>query len=354
MRQTKEDISRAKEYDFYRTFESGLKHSFEQIIDTFEPVCSNITSDAQDKWGWGHSNCKNTSPLPIYANTSIIKYKLDLNNLTSAKANSLVNFIVQSFAPYCSLNKKTSSSLELFCPYTRNLQYDLGGGLVASAHTTGSDIDPNIVPSFTLTYRRLTSYGSGYEDQKFNGNFANVYAKRRNFTLEKFNTVRATLKKFYQQKLALEIENPPDTGLSSTSDEFVPWFWESFGDKKTDVWSKTCDLKGGDTCTNLDTSDIWRKNLNAGGLFWRRLKANLLSGETKYAIDGFGNEVRIYPILKQCTNNDITTCSVTSPPVPKIDYFNEYTPPYTTALFINTCKDKSVSALDYCRMYISY
>lgn len=355
LRESKENVHRAKEYDTYYTIESGIKTSFENVIDAFAPVCANISNDAQASWGWGHAQCNKTSPLPIYVATSKIRYQLNLNQLTAANRSMLVNEIVDAFSPYCTLDAQTNTTLDLFCPYVRNLQYDIAGGVNASAHTLGSDIDPRTAPSVVLTYRRVSTLGNiAPQDMTYRASLSDLWSKRNNFTLEKWNDIRTMLKQLYENRMTLELANSPTNGLNSTFDAFVPWFWEAFGNAANPSAYPVCALGGSTKCLNLNSSNHWRTAAPAPALIMRRLMTNLMSADPKYAVDGFGNMVRLYPIMSKCGVNDISTCLATAPALPQRDYYNLESPPWTSSLYLATCRNKKVAAPDYCRMLIAY
>ncbi len=341
------------EIDYKATFEEGMKSSFESILDTFEPICSSITSDAQSKWGWGSSQCDATSPFPTYLAPEKIRYRIEFSSLSAQNKKALENDIVGAYSPYCTLDSVTNTQIDLRCPNLNNLTYDLGGGAVASAHTVATDIDPTAVPVTTITIMRREGDGT-YSPQTHNISFLDVYEKRRQFSIEKMSAIQSVLKTYYNNQLSLEVANSPTTGLNSIDDEFVPWQWKSFGDNTSSVLGSICDTAGGNTCSNLNTDNIWRNSLSGDGLYMRRIVVNLLSGDFRLTTDGFGNQMTFYPFMSQCANNDITTCAVTAPPVPQKDYFNIMRPPYVSALYIDTFKDKTVVAPAYGRVYISY
>jgi len=341
------------EMDYKRTLESGMKSNLEQIIDIFEPICTNVNSDALSQWGWAHANCDLTSPFPTYLATEKLRYTIDFSSLSAQNSQSLQDFILSSLQPYCSLDSVTNSNMDLLCPNLSNLTYDLGLGSVASAHTLGSDINPLIVPVATVTLSRREGDGT-INPQTYTYSFQSIFEKRRQITVEKFNTVRNVLKTYYNNQLSIEVANAPSTGLNSIDDEFVPWAWKAFGDNTSDVLGSICDTAGGNTCSNLDTDNIWRTNLSGDGLYIRRLSTNLFSGDLRMATDGFGNQVTFYPMMSQCSNSDVTTCTTTAPPVPQQNYYNIARPPYVSLLYIDTFKNVSSSAPSYGRTYISY
>jgi len=353
LRSTKRDVLIQREIDFRAVFGDGIKKSFEEILDAYEPICSSITSDAQTKWGWGHSQCDGTSPFPTYLASEQIRYNLELSSLSASEKLRLEDAIVGAFSPYCSLSSVGANNIDLRCPTMTNLVYDLGSGSVAAAHTLGQDIDPSIIPKATMTISRKEGDGS-ITTVDTNIPLLDLYQKRRQFSLEKFNLIRNIAKTYYNNQLSLEVANAPSTGLNSIDDEFVWWGWKMFGDNTSDVLGSICNTGGTDICSNLNTNNIWRSSLSGNGLYMRRLSQNMLNGDTRMSVDGFGNQVVFYPMMSQCANNDISTCSTTAPPVPQKGYYNIMRPPYVSVLYIDSFKDKTVVAPSYGRAYISY
>lgn len=350
-----------REINFYRDFDNGLKTTFETITDTFEPYCSSITSGTQSSWGWGHSLCSATSPLPIFSSASTgdqIVYSIQWSTLSSSEQTALENSIVQMFNPYCKKVSKGAGNLVLRCGDLTGLTYNLGAGDVASAHTAGSDINPLIVPSFTLSYRQRNAKSDQVNIVTYNGTLVDLWQKRRNYSMEKFNTFSRTMKAFYNAKLLAETQNTAPNGLNTVDDEFVPWHWETLGSAPASVTSAICTLSGG-VCTNLTSPGIWRTTTPHRATIMTNVIANVAPTNNELATDGFGNMVRLLPVSSLCGVSDLSTCTDVSlpaaPPTPAIDYYaGTIRGPYATALFISTCKDTSVAQPSYCRKYIAY
>lgn len=340
------------EIDFRASFAEAMKSSFEQILDIYEPICSNITGDALNLWGWRHAQCSATSPLPVYVATGFIRYPINFGSLSAQNAAVLQNAIVGAYAPHCTFDSVTATTLTLRCPTLRNLTYNLGAGAVASGHVVNNDINPLTVPNVTMAFVRQEKTGL-LTNLTNNFTLLDVYEKRRQFSLEKINLVRNALKVFHNTQMSVEVANSPTTGLNSINDEFVPWYWKAFGDSTALALGSICNVAGV-TCANFNTNNIWRSTLSGNGLYFRRVVANLLGGDSRMTIDGFGNQITLYPELSQCANADITTCAVVAPPVPQNDYFNLMRPPFTSVLYINTFRDLTAVAPAYGRAYVSY
>lgn len=374
---TNENLRMNKERHFAYTFDKAMKTSAALIMDAYEPVCSTISGDAVANWGWGHSSCNKTSPFPAYNSTGTEKivYNLQLSNLSATASAALVSNIAQAYAPYCAVSSQTTTKLELRCANLRGLTYDIGGGPISAVQgtvdatgtmTANGDINPTLSPSYTITYNRVRENGNVTETSTYNGALSDFWVKRRNYSLEKLNKVSNYFKAFNYAVLTRELENTAPTGLNSTDDEFVPWFWEAFGDYVSPTASagnNNCTDVGG-TCTNLNTNNIWRSGNPSAALIWRRTVASLGQNDSSITIDGFGNEQRIIPIMSQCTAaagpNQLTTCTTTAPyngapAVPADSYFSGVSkPPYTSVIFSSTCANNAVAAPAYCRYLIAY
>ncbi|MDD4969839.1 MAG: type II secretion system protein [Paludibacter sp.] len=350
-----------KELNFYRDFDNGLKTTFESITDTFEPYCSSITTGTQASWGWGHSSCNATSPLPVFSSAGTgdqIIYSIQWSTLSAQEQTTLEQSIVQSYAPYCQEVSKGASSLTLRCGNLTGLTYDLGAGAVASAHTAGSDINPLVVPSFTISYRQQNARSNQVNIVTYNGTFADLWQKRRNYSLEKFNTFSRSMKAFFNAKLIRESQNTAPTGLNSVDDEFVPWHWEALGGTPASVSSAVCTDTAG-TCTNLTSPAIWQTTTPHRATVMKNVIANVSATNAAISLDGFGNMVRMLPISSLCTNTDLSVCTDTAlPSAPSVPADNYYAgaikPPYASVLFTASCKDTSVTRPNYCRNYIAY
>ncbi len=356
----KEENNVNRELAGFEIFQNAIKRNFITILNDFQPVCSNIPTDATSEWGWSHASCKNTSPFPVLDSTNggrKIKYNIDFNSLAIAKQNELKADLEKNFNGVCSLNSSSNSDIILDCPKITNLQYDTGAGFsTASPHTLGSDIDPSVVPMVRVTYDRVSEIGSFQTTDDLDFTLNDLYTYRRNITINKLDEIKTAMKAFHDGKLAVEFQTPPPGALHSMDDEMVPWFWQIFGDK-VDTRTTYCIDSGSGVCNNLDNNNYWRTSgLSYKGLYMRRIAQNLFSGDLSHSIDGFGNKIMLYPFAEQCTTNDLSTCSVTRPPVPQRDYYKlgAPKPPFTTVLYTKTSSLKNQQRLDYERIYFTY
>jgi len=348
------------ELNLYQNIDAAVKESFVNIIDTFEPVCSNIPSIASTRWGWGHNSCSTTSPLPVYSNAGgnrQIDYKIQFSSLSATAATSLENKIVGSYLGVCILNTRNNTQLLLDCPRILNVTYSTGGAFAATIHTLGTPLDPVNAPTIKITYDRISPIGTiaaGTPPPEYDFSLTDIYSLRTGYSLTKMNTLKSSLQRFYNAELGREFNNFPAAGLHSMDDEFVPWFWKVFGDDSALI-SSLCVVAGG-TCANLNSDNIWRSTFGAKGLM-KNVYDNLLASDSKYSVDGFGNQLNLYPFVSQCTGAgaDFTTCTTTVPPLPQDNYISgTVRPPYSSVLYVQGYGARGVTTPQHTKMYLSY
>jgi len=357
LKASKANYDRAKEIAFSKKFEYGLKNSFEQILNNLEPLCGLIENDSDTDWGWKKDYCSDTTPFPELLGKNKIVYYINFAVLPAGVGSKIKNAVSESFSPYCQEDTVNSNDtqLVLICSHLKNLEYEVAAGTVNNPKDKTDDyLDPSDAPVVKFTYERVY-IGGNKEDIDYSFNMSDVYAKRQEYSLDKFFDIKGALKDYYEKRLTLELLNTPPKGLHSTDDEYVPWFWLVFGDKSDPYTYPVCDRGGGDTCANLNTDDYWRSGNNISeGLIMRRLITHVLNGENRYAVDGFLNEVNLYPLLAQCNNTDIASCSINAPALPQKNYYNLADIPHTSVLFSENCSDISVAKPAYCRINIIY
>lgn len=362
-RSATDDMTVKQEYLNAYIFEKGIKLSLIGILDSFEGVCGNIPGDGQASfgWGWGSASCANTSPLPTAAGNTIV-YSVNFGSLSAAAATSLQNTIASSFAPMCTVNTTTATSMTLFCGSTfSDLKYDTSGGLVATYHTPGTDFNSLDTPVPVLSVTRKYAEGNAQETKTYRLSLADVLQQRNAYTTSKMENVGKVLKNLYNTKLTLETINTAPGGLNNVDDELSPWFWEGFGDDGALATTTVC-IKNAATgvCDNLNTNNIWRSTAG-DALLWRRLITGRLNGDYKYTVDGYGNALRIIPIISQCAGTNMALCTPSAPQVPSQPYSGaSVKPPYATLIYnrvtsggIN-CADTSTQAPSSCRYSIVY
>lgn len=361
-----DDAMVKQEYLNAYRFEAGLKNSMVAILDTFEPVCGNIGNDTvvSMAWGWGNAVCTGTSPLPVKSGNNIV-YSINFGSLPSAAAQAaLKNKIASSFAPMCKVASSNATSLSLFCGSNIvSFQYDTSAGLVNTFHTPGTNFNHLETPVPVLTLRRQYTQGDVTENKTYRLQLQDVFDMRTSYSTEKMQNVGKMLKNVYNLKLAQETSNTAPTGLNSIDDEYTPWFWVAFGDNAGLAGTTSCSKNTSTgVCDNLNTPNIWRSTVG-DSLLWRKLIAGYAGGDYKYTVDGFGNALRIYPMLSQCNGlTDLSLCSVTAPAVPREPYPISATvkPPYTTVIHSNLssgsidCKNLASQAPIGCRYPVVY
>lgn len=357
LRDSKSNYDRAIEKAFVNNFEYALKNSFESIVNILEPICGNIATDNQGEWGWAHASCQNSSPYPeLYAKNKLVYY-IDFASIPAAQGNKLENAIVGSYAPYCKKDQGASNNarLVLDCAHLKALNYDTAGGNVNNPKPAdGSSIDQADIPTVNFTYERIYIDGTK-EDRDYSFNMADVYQKRREYSLDKFSDIKGAMKDYYEKRMTMEVLNTPPTGLHSVDDEYVPWQWLVFGDGGDPYNYPLCDRAGGDTCQNLNNNNYWRSGTGIDrALIMRRIVTDLLNGENRYSVDGFMNKVMFYPFISQCGGSDLNSCAIDAPDLPQKDYYNRADIPYTSVLYTDNCADLTVAKPEYCRLNIVY
>ena len=343
--------------------ESGLNTSMIAILDTFEGVCGTVTdATASMAWGWGSSSCTGTSPLPTRSGNNLV-YSINFASLSAATATGLKNKISASYAPLCKMSGSTATTMTLFCGSTlNNFQYDTSGGLVNTYHTPGTNFNHLDTPVPVLTLKRVYLQGNLTETKVYRLNLQEVFQQRLAYSTEKMNNVGKLLKNLYNMKLAQETSNVSPAGLNSIDDEMIPWFWEAFGDQAGTAATTVCSKNvATGVCDNLNTNNIWRST-TSDAILWKRLIVGLAASDFKYTVDGFGNALRLYPMLSQCVGTNLAVCTVTVPSIPKEPYPISATlkPPYTTVIYSGlssggvNCADTSLQAPIGCRYPIVY
>ena len=347
---SKEDRRVFLELIFYQKIESSIKTTFIKILDSFEGPCSRITSDGTNRWGWGNAITRRTSPLPVYDATAggrKLRYSIQWASLTVSQRNSLENTIRSNFSAICKTDPVASpinaSGITLFCPKLTGLSYQTTGAFVARGHTLGSPINPQAAPTVRVSFERKTATGNVAPSiQIHDFTMVDIFQFRQNYSLNKFNRIRSALRTYHDAQLFAELQNPPASGLHSMDDEFVPWFWKAFGDNKNTVINTRC-IIAGNVCTNISNNNAFRSSLSGRGLYMRRLVANLLT-ESRFAVDGFNNQISIFPIASQCTNSNISLCTISAPTSPRNDYITVggITPPYSSILYLEGFTNKTL------------
>ncbi|MBD3822927.1 MAG: hypothetical protein IE916_00260 [Epsilonproteobacteria bacterium] len=360
MNSAKESRQAEAEFVDYDEMERGVKQSFVAILDAFEPICSDIPADTTLSWGWQHNDCKMTSPYPVYSdagNDRKITYSIQFNSLTAAEQGQLENTIIENYNGVCSRITKTATALELRCPKILDVLYSTGGAYTRTgAHVANTDIDPRLPPSVRINYDRRSTTGTFSAVSNYEFTMNNVFDYRRRFSHTKINRIKDTLKSFHETKLLTEFNAPPPGALHSMDDEFVPWFWEAFGDDAAQVTAANCAIAGG-SCTNLNTDNIWRTtDINRRALYWRRMVQNLFMGDTSVTVDGFGNGLFFVPFMSQCINNNIDSCVIVAPTLPQDNFITagNVRPPHTSVIYSSNFNLKDTAAPTDGRTYFTY
>lgn len=359
-----DDVTVKEEQLYAYRFEAGIKNSMVAILDTFEGVSGTITSDATTSlnWGWMNSSCSGTSLLPVASGKNIV-YSINFSALSATDAAALKNKIVSAYGSACSISSSTATSLTLSCGSSfNNLQYDSASGLVNQYHTVGTNFNFLDNPIPVLTLNRRYTQGSLQETKTYRISLSDVIQDRNAYTARKMQEIGKIMKTFYNTKLTIETLNTAPNGLGTADDELIPWHWELFADNSSTATTAACTKNvATGVCDNLNTNNIWRSNAS-DAILWRRIIVGHFAGNYKYTVDGFGNPLRILPMLSQCAGTNLTACTVSAPSVPTTPYPYSATvrPPYTTLIYSGVsgnginCADLSTQAPETCRYPIVF
>jgi len=354
----KEDRGYAEERAFNTIISNGINTSFLDIIEAFQGSASSFI-DSSANWGW--SLLKDTSAFPIYSTSNglpTLLFRLDEGLLSASKLAELQGKIASNFNGACTRvsDPQMNGNVALMCPKLRNLIYDVGGTSLTTPQNVGAVINPSLIPIVKVSF--LRDYPTNRKAptvETYTFNMSDVYLNRRNYSMRRITTIKTAMENFHNRAITKEIANSSTGGgLNSMDDIFVPWMWKIFGDNATKI--DTLCNKTGTSCSNLNTNEIWRNSVSNKGLLTRRVFTNLLGGDSSYAIDGFNNPIFILPFMSDCPTgtNDLTACPINVPSVPSDNYLTIGNPPFITAIYTPSFRDKTIDAPDYGRVYLSY
>lgn len=325
----------------YRVYvlERAIKTSFLDVVSVVERNCfPSSDSFSVLSWGYLHSSCGNTSPLPYLSSTSVLRYDVNLG-----LDPSLRNRIVGNFVGACVLQRTDNSTyLELFCPDLISLTYD-----GATRFHSLSNHFPTHPPSRVEVQIRRRGWTNPIT---YTLSLDDLFQERQRYSVQKMQELMEKLRSESQYLSNAEFNNPPPTGLPSGDDVLVPYFWKVFSNDYSNAKNTLCNTGGGNTCTNY-TSSVWRTGTVSQTLLLRRVVQNLMNGEVRYYTDGFGNAVSLVPFVSRCSSS-LSSCSVSSPPVPQRFYSPNPTPPYTSVLYNFWGRDTSNPAPLFDRYYV--
>lgn len=351
------------EQRFLQSFDTGLIKSFDEIIDTYQSALI-PTADTDTKWGWNKMNT--VSPFPSYVIKSGVPYlAFDLSNATigATKLQKLQRSIISNFRGACrdaTAKAGGGNILYLYCEDLQGLQYQTSTGTAARPVALGNPIDPSDVPVAVVTFAKRNGAGAVGGTDTYMVSYSSAYLKRQVESANRIGEMRAALESFTNATKLKEIANIENTdksgGLNNADDEFVGWHWKLFGDNMGLIQSTYCNKPvGGGICTNLNTANIWRSGTNiARGLISRRFVNNLMSGDTSYYMDAFGNGIYIYPTALQCTGTDFMACAINALTIPQDNYITIGNPPYTTVIYTEPFKNKATAGQPYGRAFVTY
>lgn len=353
MQSMNEDVNVARELAFYNKMENAIKEGFVIALDEAETMCTNGVADSASSWGWNHANCVGSSPFPVYSSTGgqrLLRWNFNFSTPEGTELKTALKGIMSGF---CTVSAETTTSIDFRCPKLLGIDYDMGGGFMPTAMLSGPRrIDPATPPTVRISFERINTLdktGTAVTAQ-YTFSMTDVYNRRKLRTLVKMDDFRKVLTNVHNTKLAIELGNPPPNGLHSIDDEMAPWFWLSFSTRQISAIPKCNAPK----CTN-DNAD-WR-NITGRAMPSNSVISTYLGSDSTYLVDGFGNEMYIYPKAGDCTGIDYMTCPLVTPPLPEADYAKKHptqVPPFTSTIFINGYGQKTTTAKPFCRTLITY
>jgi len=371
MKQDEERASTVNERKlFLQQTDIASRQTFLDIIEAYSPKLgaeNGVVKDTDTRWGWSKSN--GTSPFPISSTVSgitYLRYELQSGILSATAFADLRKKIANNYREVCSdLSARVGSvsSVYLYCPLFNGISYDVSSGAtgLVSPFVKGGTIDPEVIPTLRISYKKYDSLKSTFTIEEYRVPFTSEYLSRQNDTSRKMIDIRNVLETYANSTKLREIANVESIdgsgGLNNADDEFVGWHWKSFGDNRASMDATYCNKAvGGGQCTNLNTNNVWRSGLNIRkGLIARRVANNFFGGDMGNLVDGFGNAIYIHPTSSDCSAvANIYTCQINSLAIPQDNYITTGTPPYVTAIYIEPFGLKTRSSKPYGKTYIVY
>jgi len=350
-----------------RTMETGMKSSFIDILDAYEPAITASVADGSSNWGWA-VNFRRTSPLPvanIIGGIGYLDYRVEVGGISAPLRTNLISKIASNFRGACF--PKTAGvpagTVRLMCPRLKSLVYDVGTAIGSPVgHSLGTSLNSLNIPVVHIGYDKVNILKrlSRKTLSVYDFSMSEVYQARRNLSVRKIATIRGAMEVFVNATLTRELANPRNSdgsgGLNSMDDQFVPWGWKMFGNSTLQVRTSICNKASGNTtpCSNLSTNNIWRSGASAKGLYIRRVVNNFLSGDSGFFVDGFNNPIFIYPFANSCAGSDYFACGIIPPPVPTDNYLNIGRPPFVSVIYTPDFSSKNTIAEDFGRVLVGY
>ena len=372
-----------------------IEYNAKLILDAAMLECTNITTaTANDGWGWRSSLCQNTSPFPTYTiATNLLTYNIDTANFANT-----VNTIIANIGPYCSYGGQNATQVTFNCSNLAitGIQYQTtssgpGGtatpasntsadtvNIFATPHTNATNADFLNLLDFpsamfiqytetltntgaTISHYDMINATTNIPNKAYTQNFTDLYLDRMKKTRDNLLTLDAALRGFAISSMTSEFENVPPNGLASKDVFFVPWIWEVLA--ATQANSLTL-CNNATTCSAILSGAQWATAAQTTSFadVWLLITQNIMSSNLVYAIDAFGDPLRIIPISNGCTGN-VSACVPTTntPPAPQGTYLTALTtasftprPPYTSLIVSPLCTANGITYPDFCRWTVVY
>ncbi|MBF0559008.1 MAG: prepilin-type N-terminal cleavage/methylation domain-containing protein [Nitrospirae bacterium] len=370
---------------------TSIKNNAKLVMDASLAVCTSITTAyADDGWGWRHANCMNTSPFPVFdINGKVLTYNIDTANFSSA-----VNSIISNVAQYCRHTGQTATTVTFDCsalgisavqyktssnPTVNTVQNTVN--IFTTPHNNSTNADflnfldfPSAVyiqyntyisnSGQTVAHNDMINATSDAGDDAYKLDMTDLYLDRVKKTRDNVINLDAALRGYAIGVMTSEFENVPPNGLSSQDTFFVPWIWQVLASSQANSLTL---CNNATSCSSIITGTQWANaaQTNSFAQTWIWLTTNLLSSNTSYVADAFGNPLRIVVIANGCTG-DVSTCTAAGPsgsnppPGPQGSYLSTMVsasygprPPYSSLIVGPLCLSNAIYP-DFCRWTVVY
>ncbi len=377
---------------------NSVKSNAKLIMDAAGTVCTAITTAyANDGWGWRHALCQNTSPFPVYnITTNILTYRIDTANF-----GNTVNSILNNTGNYCPFVAETATTVTFNCSGLNitGIQYQTLMSGAANAATPGSNAAANTVDIFapphtnstnadflnfldfpsavfiqykevfsnvgsTISHYDMINAQTNVVNFAYKLDFTDLAFDRQKKTRDGLVNLTTALSTYASGTMVQEYENVAPNGLGNADTAFVPWVWQGLA---TTQAGSTVLCADSTTCSAIVSGTQWATAAQTSTFAkaWLLVTTNLLSSNTSYIADAFGNPLRIIVMANGCTG-DVSACTPAGPagsnPPPKAQgtYLTSMTtasytprPPYASLIVSPLCTGTS-SYPDFCRWSVVY
>ncbi|MEM1724825.1 MAG: hypothetical protein QXW71_03510 [Thermoplasmata archaeon] len=357
---------------------NGIKEMARKIIDYYRPICSQVTTNTDLRWGWLHPNCNNIIIFPILNNNTLTYTYNEL--ILGSRASDFKNEFISLFGKYCKLNFQTNQ-VQITCPDFIGFYYcvrddcNIKSNLSQSVHTAGTSYNyvTNVIKSLVIEFDELGLRGQIAvqrrvgNTQEYNKplfiDFSDFYYERNIKNMKIMLDIYNTLKKYEVIKRIGEIKQGFPNGLLETDDFYIPWVYQITASNKTNA-ETLCSVS---SCSNLQNNSFWNRNISNTNMYY--FLNNLISfylGDSSYLVDAYGNPLGLELLIDRtkCSklfspkdpSNPNNCIRLANPPYPQPNYASIVTfrPPFVGYVYSEFCFDLTNRQYDSCRMPIVY